>query len=73
VKPALSPSTGYNLGLVSGLLISKVLAVLLVLVALRLRQPRIVVPANFWSAGLVTWDVFSGGWRAIQALSGASG
>ena len=59
-----------HLGPVPGLLISKILAVILVLIALRHRQPRIVVLANFWFAGLVTWNlalIFSQAWRIAQA------
>jgi len=55
-----------NLGVVPGLMISKIVAVILVLIALRRRQPRIVVIANFWFAGVVTWNlalIFSQAWH----------
>jgi hypothetical protein len=40
--------------------------VILVLIALRRRRPQIVVLANIWFAGLVTWNlvlIFSQAWR----------
>jgi hypothetical protein len=55
-----------HLGLIPGLMISKILAVLLVLIALRRKKPQIVVMANIWFAGLVTWNlllIFSQGWK----------
>ena len=63
-------ATLMHLGPIQGLLISKILAVILVLIALRRRQPRIVVLANFWFAGLVTWNlalIFTQAWRIVQA------
>jgi hypothetical protein len=55
-----------HLGVVPGLMISKMVAVILVLIALRRRRPRIVVLANLWFAGVVTWNlalIFSQAWR----------
>jgi len=46
-----------HLGTVQGLLISKIIAMLLVLIALRRRQTRIVVVANFWFAAVVSWNL----------------
>jgi hypothetical protein len=59
-----------HLGPVPALMISKILAVLLVLIALRHRQPRVVVLANIWFAAVVTWNlglIFSQAWRNFQA------
>jgi hypothetical protein len=50
-------------------MISKILAVLLVLIALRRKKPQIVVMANIWFAGLVTWNlllIFSQGWKHVR-------
>ena len=58
-----------HLGLIPGLMISKILAVLLVLIALRRKKPQIVVLANIWFAGLVTWNlllIFSQGWKHVR-------
>jgi hypothetical protein len=58
-----------HLGLIPGLMISKILAVLLVLIALRRKKPQIVVMANIWFAGLVTWNlllIFSQGWKHVR-------
>jgi hypothetical protein len=58
-----------HLGLVPGLMISKILAVLLVLIALRRKKPQIVVIANIWFAGLVTWNlllIFSQGFKHVR-------
>ncbi len=41
----------------TGLLISKILAVLLVSLALKFKRPRAVVFLNYWSAALVTWNL----------------
>jgi len=59
-----------HLGPLPGLMISKILAVMLVLIALRFRQPRVVVLANYWFAALVTWNlalIFSQAWRILPA------
>jgi hypothetical protein len=58
-----------HLGLIPGLMISKILAVLLVLIALRRKKPQIVVMANIWFAGLVTWNlllIFSQGFKHVR-------
>ena len=58
-----------HLGLIPGLMISKILAVLLVLIALRRKKPQIVVMANVWFAGLVTWNlllIFSQGFKQVR-------
>lgn len=58
-----------HMGVVPALMISKILAVILVLIALRGR-PRIVVLANIWFAAVVTWNltlIFSQAWRNMQA------
>ncbi len=58
-----------HLGVVPGLMISKILAVILVLIALRRKRPQIVVMANIWFAGLVTWNlvlIFSQGWKHVR-------
>jgi hypothetical protein len=58
-----------HLGLIPGLMISKILAVLLVLIALRRKKPQIVVMANIWFAGLVTWNlllIFSQGFKHMR-------
>jgi len=55
-----------HLGVVPALMISKIIAVILVLVALKRGRPRIVVLANLWFAGIVTWNlalIFSQAWR----------
>ena len=59
-----------HLGPVPALMISKILAVILVLIALRRGRPRIVVLANFWFAAVVTWNlalIFTQAWRIGQA------
>ena len=58
-----------HLGVIPGLMISKILAVILVLIALRRKRPQIVVMANIWFAGLVTWNlelIFSQGWKHVR-------
>lgn len=59
-----------HLGVVPALMICKLLAVILVLIALRHHQPRVVVLANFWFAALVTWNllaIFAQAWKTAQA------
>ncbi|HKW97503.1 MAG TPA: DUF5658 family protein [Bryobacteraceae bacterium] len=59
-----------HLGPLPALMISKILAVMLALIALRFRQPRVIVLANYWFAGLVTWNlalIFSQAWRTLPA------
>jgi hypothetical protein len=58
-----------HLGAVPALMITKLLAVILILIALRRRQPHILVVANFWFAGLVTWNlvaILSRAWQNSQ-------
>ena len=58
-----------RIGPVPALMVSKILAVILVLIALR-RYPRIVVMANFWFAAVVTWNlalICAQGWRHMPA------
>jgi hypothetical protein len=58
-----------RIGPVPALMVSKILAVILVVVALR-RYPRIVVIANFWFAAVVTWNlalICAQGWRHVPA------
>ena len=44
-------------GPVAALLIAKIIAVLLVTLALRFQRPRVVVFLNFWFAAVVTWNL----------------
>lgn len=44
-------------GPLAALLIAKIIAVLLVAVALRFKRPRIVVFMNYWFAAVVTWNL----------------
>ena len=44
-------------GPLAGLLISKIMAVLLVTLALKFKRPRLVVIINVWSAIVVTWNL----------------
>jgi hypothetical protein len=46
-----------NMGPFSALLISKIVAVVLVCLALRYRRPRLIVILNYWSALVVTWNL----------------
>jgi hypothetical protein len=46
-----------ELGPVTGLLISKVLALILVAAAFRFKRPRVIVFLNFWFAAVVTWNL----------------
>jgi hypothetical protein len=46
-----------HIGPVAALLIAKILAVVLVLLALRFKRPRVVVFLNFWFAAVVTWNL----------------
>ena len=46
-----------ELGPMTGLLVSKILALILVAVAFRFKRPRIIVFVNFWFAALVTWNL----------------
>lgn len=44
-------------GPVAALLIAKLFAVALVLIALKVRRPRIVVFLNYWFAAVVSWNL----------------
>jgi hypothetical protein len=46
-----------QVGPVAALLISKLLAVVLVTIALKMQRPRIVVFLNFWFVGVVSWNL----------------
>ena len=46
-----------ELGPLTGLLISKILALVLVGVAFRFKRPRVIVFLNFWFAAVVTWNL----------------
>jgi len=46
-------------GPLAALLISKLIAVCLVLMALRWRRPRVVVLLNYWLALVVTWNLIA--------------
>lgn len=43
-------------GPLAALLIAKILAVLLVALALKFKRPRVVVFLNYWFAAVVTWN-----------------
>ena len=56
-----------SIGPLPALMVSKILAVILVVIAMR-RYPRIVVMVNFWFAAVVTWNlalICTQGWRHI--------
>ena len=44
-------------GPVAALLIAKIMAVLLVAVAMRFKRPRVVVFLNYWFAAVVSWNL----------------
>jgi len=46
-----------RMGPVAALLISKIFAVFLVMVALRMKRPRVVVFLNYWFAAVVAWNL----------------
>jgi len=48
-----------RLGPVNALLISKILAVFLVALALRMKRPRVVVFLNYWFTVIVSWNLFT--------------
>ena len=48
-----------QLGLVSGLLISKCFAVILASAALAFQRPRVVVFLNYWFAALIAWNLYT--------------
>src|SRR5215471_17098658 len=46
-----------RVGPVAALLIAKIIAVLLVAMALKFKRPRVIVFLNFWFAAVVTWNL----------------
>ena len=44
-------------GPLAALLIAKIIAVLLVAIALRFKRPRVVVFLNYWLAAVVSWNL----------------
>jgi hypothetical protein len=44
-------------GPLAALLIAKIIAVLLVCIALKFKRPRVVVFLNYWLAAVVTWNL----------------
>jgi cobalamin synthase len=44
-------------GPVAGLLIGKIVAVVLVALALKFKRPRVIVFLNYWMALVVTWNL----------------
>jgi len=46
-----------SIGPVAALLLAKILAVLLVSIALKFKRPRVVVFLNYWFAAVVTWNL----------------
>ena len=48
-----------RLGPVAALLISKIFAVFLVTMALRLKRPRVVVFLNYWFMAIVAWNLYT--------------
>ena len=46
-----------NAGPITGLLLSKILAVALVATALKFRRARVVVFLNYWFAAVVSWNL----------------
>ena len=46
-----------RVGTMAALLIAKIIAVLLVAIALKFRRPRVVVFLNYWFAGVVSWNL----------------
>ena len=44
-------------GPVAALLIAKIIAVLLVAMAMRFKRPRVVVFLNYWFAAVVSWNL----------------
>jgi hypothetical protein len=46
-----------RVGPLAALLIGKIIAVLLVTMALRFKRPRVVVIVNYWLAAVVTWNL----------------
>jgi len=48
-----------RVGPVAALLISKIFAVFLVAVALRVKRPRVVVFLNYWFVLVVSWNLYT--------------
>ena len=46
-----------KLGPVAALLIAKIIAVMLVAMAIKFKRPRLVVFVNYWFAAVVTWNL----------------
>ena len=46
-----------QVGPVAALLIAKIIAVLLVAIAMKYKRPRLVVFLNYWFAAVVTWNL----------------
>ena len=46
-----------RLGPLAALLIAKIIAVLLVTIALKFKRPRVVVFLNYWLAAVVSWNL----------------
>ena len=46
-----------RVGPMAALLIAKIIAVLLVAIAMKMKRPRIVVFLNFWFAAIVSWNL----------------
>ena len=44
-------------GPVAALLIAKILAVMMVTMAMKFKRPRVVVFLNYWFAGVVSWNL----------------
>ena len=44
-------------GPVAALLIAKIIAVLLVAIAMKFKRPRVVVFLNYWFAAIVSWNL----------------
>jgi len=58
-----------ELGPVTGLLISKVLALILVAFAFRFKRSRVIVFLNYWFAATVTWNLAMIVWAEAFARS----
>ena len=46
-----------RVGPVAALLIAKIIAVLLVAIAMKFKRPRVVVFLNYWFAAVVSWNL----------------
>ena len=44
-------------GPVAALLIAKIIAILLVAIAMKFKRPRVVVFLNYWFAAVVSWNL----------------